>query len=84
MTDLRLSSTPYNIEEGYMSQAGLPPAILQELQSGAFASLCQHLQERSDEVSNMDLMTLAGFCRNCLAKVSVSSNIFEAPVGARC
>jgi hypothetical protein len=39
------------------------------LQSGAFQSLCQHLRERSDEIQNIDLMTLAGFCRNCLAKV---------------
>jgi hypothetical protein len=49
----------------------LPPHILEKLQAGAFRSLCQHLQERSDEVQNIDLMTLGGFCRNCLAKASL-------------
>ncbi|GKY94300.1 hypothetical protein MPSEU_000395800 [Mayamaea pseudoterrestris] len=47
---------------------GLPASLVRQLQAGAFESLCQHLQERSDQVSNMDLMTLSGFCRNCLAK----------------
>ena len=42
---------------------------LEKLQAGAFRSLIQHLQTYSEEVSNIDLMTLAGFCRNCLAKV---------------
>jgi hypothetical protein len=32
----------------------------------AFARLLHHLRERSD-VQNIELMTLAGFCRNCLA-----------------
>jgi hypothetical protein len=50
-------------------QEYLPPAIVEKLEAGAFQSLCQHLQERSDDVANMDLMTLSGFCRNCLAKV---------------
>ena len=43
--------------------------ILTHLQSGAFRRLCQHLRERSNEVQNIDLMALSGFCRNCLAKV---------------
>ena len=38
-----------------------------ELQSAAFERLIQHLQERKD-VQNLDLMNLAGFCRNCLSK----------------
>jgi len=38
-----------------------------ELQSAAFERLIQHLRERKD-VQNIDLMTLAGFCRNCLSK----------------
>jgi Protein of unknown function (DUF1244) len=46
-------------------------AWLQALQAAAFRSLCQHLQQHSAQVSNMDLMTLAGFCRNCLAKVRI-------------
>ena len=38
-----------------------------ELQSAAFERLIQHLRERKD-VQNLDLMNLAGFCRNCLSK----------------
>ena len=39
----------------------------QQLQSSAFERLIQHLRERKD-VQNIDLMNLAGFCRNCLSK----------------
>ena len=38
-----------------------------ELQSAVFERLIQHLRERRD-VQNLDLMNLAGFCRNCLSK----------------
>ena len=41
--------------------------IKKELQSAAFERLIQHLRERTD-VQNLDLMNLAGFCRNCLSK----------------
>jgi hypothetical protein len=37
------------------------------LQAAAFRSLVEHLQTRTD-VQNIDLMNLAGFCRNCLAR----------------
>ena len=37
-----------------------------ELEAAAFRRLLQHLNARSD-VQNIELMTLAGFCRNCLA-----------------
>ena len=37
------------------------------VEAAAFRRLVAHLQERAD-VQNIDLMTLAGFCRNCLAK----------------
>lgn len=37
-----------------------------QLQAAAFRRLLQHLDERKD-VQNIDLMILAGFCRNCLA-----------------
>jgi len=36
-----------------------------ELEAAAFRRLVEHLRERSDV--NIDLMELAGFCRNCLA-----------------
>ena len=38
-----------------------------ELQSATFERLIQHLRERKD-VQNLELMNLAGFCRNCLSK----------------
>ena len=38
-----------------------------ELQSAAFERLLNHLRDRKD-VQNIDLMNLAGFCRNCLSK----------------
>ena len=37
-----------------------------ELEAAAFRRLVEHLRERSD-LQNIDLMELAGFCRNCLA-----------------
>ena len=38
-----------------------------QIEAAAFRGLVQHLQQRSD-VQNIDIMNLAGFCRNCLAK----------------
>jgi uncharacterized protein len=38
-----------------------------ELQSAVFERLIRHLRDRKD-VQNIDLMNLAGFCRNCLSK----------------
>jgi uncharacterized protein len=37
------------------------------IEAAAFRKLVSHLQERTD-VQNIDLMNLAGFCRNCLSK----------------
>jgi len=37
-----------------------------ELEAAAFRRLVTHLRERPD-VQNIDLMTMAGFCRNCLS-----------------
>jgi len=37
------------------------------LEAAAFQALVAHLRERAD-VQNIDLMNLAGFCRNCLSK----------------
>ena len=41
--------------------------IKKELQSATFEKLISHLRERKD-VQNIDLMNLAGFCRNCLSR----------------
>ena len=38
-----------------------------EVQSATFERLLKHLDERKD-VQNIDLMNLAGFCRNCLSR----------------
>jgi hypothetical protein len=38
-----------------------------EIEAAAFRTLVAHLRERSD-VQNIDLMELAGFCRNCLSR----------------
>ena len=38
-----------------------------ELEAAAFRRLVEHLRERTD-VQNIDMMNLAGFCRNCLSR----------------
>ena len=38
-----------------------------ELEAAAFRGLVAHLQKRTD-AQNIDIMNLAGFCRNCLSK----------------
>ena len=38
-----------------------------ELEAAAFRALVSHLKDRTD-VQNIDLMNLAGFCRNCMSK----------------
>ncbi len=43
-----------------------------ELEAAAFRTLVAHLRERTD-VQNIDLMNLAGFCRNCLSKWYVAA-----------
>lgn len=42
-------------------------ATRSELEAAVFRRLLEHLDERKD-VQNIDLMILAGFCRNCLSK----------------
>lgn len=41
-------------------------ATMTELEAAAFRRLVQHLRDRA-EVQNIDMMNLAGFCRNCLS-----------------
>lgn len=43
-----------------------------EVEAAAFRRLVEHLQERKD-VQNLDIMELAGFCRNCLSKWYVAA-----------
>jgi len=42
------------------------PKLTTELEAAAFRRLVDHLRQRTD-VQNIDLMNLAGFCRNCLS-----------------
>lgn len=39
-----------------------------ELEAAAFRALRDHLMEKRPDVQNIDLMNLAGFCRNCLSR----------------
>jgi hypothetical protein len=52
------------LEETAMTE--IDPATRTELEAAAFRRLLEHLRSRTD-VQNIDLMNLAGFCRNCLA-----------------
>ena len=45
----------------------IPDPTRTEIEAAAFRRLVQHFQERTD-VQNIDVMNLAGFCRNCLSK----------------
>ena len=44
----------------------LTPEQRRDFEAAAFRRLLEHLRERAD-VQNIDLMNLAGFCRNCLS-----------------
>ena len=50
----------------------MSPEKRDQIQAAAFRGLIDHLQKRT-EVQNIDLMNLAGFCRNCLAKYLVAA-----------
>ncbi len=50
-----------------MSAPDFDTATRTELEAAAFRRLVAHLRERTD-VQNIDLMNLAGFCRNCLSR----------------
>ena len=45
----------------------IPDPTRTEIEAAAFRRLVQHFRERTD-VQNVDVMNLAGFCRNCLSK----------------
>lgn len=45
----------------------MDPSTRTELEAATFRRLIKHLQDHAD-TQNIDLMILAGFCRNCLAK----------------
>ena len=45
----------------------IPEPTRTEIEAAAFRRLVEHSRERTD-VQNLDVMNLAGFCRNCLSK----------------
>jgi hypothetical protein len=47
--------------------AEIPEAERTAIEAAAFRRLVEHFRERTD-VQNVDVMNLAGFCRNCLSK----------------
>jgi hypothetical protein len=50
-----------------MSLPATDPQATEKLEAAAFRALVAHLRARPD-VQNIDLMNLAGFCRNCLSR----------------
>jgi len=50
-----------------MSNHNLDPTLREALEAAAFRRLLEHLRSRPD-VQNIDLMNLAGFCRNSLSR----------------
>ncbi len=50
-----------------MTAPDFDAATRTELEAAAFRSLVAHLRDRTD-VQNIDLMNLAGFCRNCMSR----------------
>jgi len=54
-------------QEDTMPAPELDDATREKLEAAAFRKLVAHLRERTD-VQNIDMMNLAGFCRNCLSR----------------
>ena len=50
-----------------MNASNLDNTTKMEIEAATFRRLISHLDERKD-VQNIDMMILAGFCRNCLSK----------------
>lgn len=49
------------------AENALTKTVKTEIEAAAFRRLMAHLRERTD-VQNIDMMNLAGFCRNCLSR----------------
>lgn len=58
---------PGNFKTGPARRTSMDEKTRTELEAAAFRRLVSHLRERSD-VQNIDMMNLAGFCRNCLSR----------------
>jgi predicted N-formylglutamate amidohydrolase len=62
----KLQGTTEAPTHGGRDMTKIDKTLLTELEAAAFRRLVEHLRTRSD-VQNIDLMNLAGFCRNCLS-----------------
>src|SRR5579864_1483433 len=63
----RSRSAPGMLHRGQHRRTAMDDNTRTELEAATFRALVAHLRERTD-VQNIDLMNLAGFCRNCLSK----------------
>ena len=54
-----------------ISMSNISPELQDKIQAAVFRRLLKHLDNRKD-VQNIELMNLAGFCRNCFSKWTVS------------
>jgi uncharacterized protein len=66
----RLPTSPLRPAAGMHARGkenGMDDRTQVEIEAAAFRRLVEHLRERTD-VQNIDLMNLAGFCRNCLSR----------------
>jgi hypothetical protein len=66
-TSAALTTRRTGKEMDVMDMTTIDDATRTELEAAAFRRLVAHLRERTD-VQNIDLMNLAGFCRNCLSR----------------
>ena len=62
-----LHKTYSQCPSGTLPRQKMDTTTKEKIEAAAFRGLVEHLQRRSD-VQNIDLMNLAGFCRNCLSK----------------
>jgi hypothetical protein len=60
------STAPWPSKDGDGAMTKLDKDLTTELEAAAFRRLVEHFRRRTD-VQNIDLMNLAGFCRNCLS-----------------
>ncbi len=51
-----------------MKEAEMDDQTRTEIEAAAFRALREHLMEKRTDVQNIDMMNLAGFCRNCLSR----------------
>lgn len=56
------------VEKLVQTATSMDPQTQLQIEAAAFRKLREHLIEKRPDVQNIDIMNLAGFCRNCLGK----------------